>query len=57
MKNSILTLLLALTTVLALNAETFTGNIVVNRNGQTYNSVVTVTATQQADGLNTLVLL
>ena len=56
MKNSILTLLLALTTVLALNAETFTGNIVVNRNGQTYNSVVTVTATQQADGLNTLVL-
>ncbi len=56
MKKSILTLVLALTAVLALNAESFTGNIVVNRNGQTYNSVVTVTATQQADGLNTLVL-
>ena len=56
MKKSIFTLLLALTAVLALNAETFTGNIVVTRNGQTYNSVVTVTATQQANGLNTLVL-
>ena len=56
MKKFILTFCLAATAVLALNAESFTGNIVVNRNGQTYNSNVTVTVTQESNGLNTLVL-
>ena len=56
MKKSIFTLLLALTAVLALNAEQYSGNIVVTRNGVDYNSNVTVTVTQEADGLNTLVL-
>lgn len=51
MKKTILTLCLALTAVLALNAETFTGNIVLVRNGQTYNSNVTVTSTQGDNGL------
>jgi len=51
MKKSIFTFCLALTTVLALNAESYSGNIVVNRNGQVYNSNVTVTVTQQDNGL------
>ena len=56
MKKSILTICLALTAVLALHAETYSGNIVVTHNGQTYNQNVTVTVTQQDNGLNTLVL-
>lgn len=56
MKKFILTICLAVTAVLALQAESFTGNIVVIRNGQTNNAVVTVTVTEQANGLNTLVL-
>jgi hypothetical protein len=51
MKKSIFTFCLALTTVLVLNAESYSGNIVVNRNGQVYNSNVTVTVTQQDNGL------
>ena len=56
MKKLFLTICLAVTAVLALQAESFTGNIVVNRNGQINNAVVTVTVTQQSGGLNTLVL-
>jgi hypothetical protein len=47
---------LALTAVLALNAESFSGNIVLVRNGQTYNQNVTVTVTAQTDGLYTMEL-
>ena len=56
MKKLFLTICLAVTAVLALQAESYTGNIVVNRNGQTNTAVATVTVTQQSDGLNTLVL-
>lgn len=56
MKKFILTICLAVTAVLALQAETFTGNIVVIRNGQNNNAVATVTVTEQTDGLNTLKL-
>lgn len=56
MKKTILSICLAATAALALNAENYTGNIVVNRNGQTYNSNVTVTVTQESNGLNTLTL-
>ena len=56
MKKTILTVLLAATAVLALQAETFSGNIVVNRNGQTNNAYVTVTVTPDDNGLYTLVL-
>ncbi len=56
MKRIILTICLAVRAVLALQAESFTGNIVVNRNGQTNTSVATVTVTEQSGGLNTLVL-
>ena len=56
MKKLFLTICLAVTAVLALQAETFSGNIVVNRNGQTNNANVTVNVTQQANGLYTLVL-
>ena len=56
MKKLVLTICLAVTAVLALQAETFSGNIVVNRNGQINNAIATVTVTQQSDGLNTLVL-
>lgn len=56
MKRTILSICLAATAALALNAENYTGNIVVNRNGQTYNSNVTVTVTQESNGLNTLTL-
>ena len=56
MKKLFLTICLAVTAVLALQAETFSGNIVVNRNGQINNATATVTVTEQSDGLNTLVL-
>ena len=56
MKRTILSICLAATAALALNAENYMGNIVVNRNGQTYNSNVTVTVTQESNGLNTLTL-
>ena len=56
MKKLFLTICLAVTAVLALQAETFTGNIVVNRNGQTNNAYVTVNVSEQDNGLYTLVL-
>ena len=56
MKKFILTICLAVTTVLALQAVTFSGTIIVNRNGQTNTADVTVTVTEQSNGLNTLVL-
>ena len=56
MKKFFLTICLAATAVLALQAESYTGNIVVNRYGQTNNAVATVTVTQQSDGLYTLEL-
>ena len=56
MKKLFLTICLAVTAVLALQAESFTGNIVVNSNGQTNNANVTVNVTQQTNGLYTLVL-
>ena len=56
MKKLFFTLCVALTAVLALNAQTYSGNIVLVRNGQTYNQDVTVTVAQQANGLNTLTL-
>ncbi|MBQ9556084.1 MAG: PCMD domain-containing protein [Muribaculaceae bacterium] len=56
MKKSFLSICLAATAALALNATDYQGNIVVNRNGQTYNSNVTVKVTEQGNGLNTLVL-
>ena len=51
MKNFISTLCLALTAVLALNAQSYSGNIVLVRNGQTYNQNVTVTISQGDNGL------
>ena len=56
MKRLFLMLSLAMTAVLALYAESYTGNIVVNRNGLTNNAYVTVTVTQQDNGLSTLTL-
>ena len=56
MKKLLLTICLAVTAVLALQAETYSGNIVVNRNGQINNAMVTVTVTQGDNGLNTLTL-
>ncbi len=56
MKKAFFTFCLALTAVLALNAESFSGNIVLVRNGQTYNQNVTVTVTAQTDGLYTMEL-
>ena len=56
MKKLLITICLAVTAVLALQAETYSGNIVVNRNGQINNAIATVTVTEQNDGLHTLVL-
>ena len=51
MKKLVLTFCLAVTAVLALHAETFSGNIVVNRNGVIYDSEATVTVEQGSNGL------
>ena len=56
MKKGFFTSFLALMAAMTLSAQSFTGDIIVNRNGQTNTATVTVTVTQQADGLNTLVL-
>lgn len=56
MKKIILTICLAVTAVLALQAETYSGEIIVNRNGQIYTQNVTVTVTPESNGMNTLVL-
>ena len=56
MKKSIFTFCLAVMAVVALHAESYSGNIVVNFDGQVYNADVTVTVTPEADGLNTFSL-
>ncbi len=56
MRKSFFTICLALIGALTINAESFSGNIVLVRNGQTYNSDVTVTVTAQDNGLNTMEL-
>lgn len=56
MKRLFLSICLAVSAAFGLFAESYTGNIVVNYSGQTYNSNVTVTITQNDNGLNTLVL-
>lgn len=56
MRKSFFTICLALIGALTINAESFSGNIVLVRNGQTYNSDVTVTVTAQDNGLSTMVL-
>ena len=56
MKKTFFTFCLAVSAAFGLFAESYTGDIVVNINGQTYNSNVTVTVTQNDNGLNTLVL-
>lgn len=56
MKKTFFTFCLAVSAAFGLFAESYTGDIVVNFNGQTYNSNVTVTVTQNDNGLNTLVL-
>ena len=49
-------LFLAFSASMAMNAETYSGTIIVNRLGQTNTSDVTVTVTQSDNGLYTLVL-
>ncbi|MBR6948402.1 MAG: hypothetical protein IKH53_10665, partial [Muribaculaceae bacterium] len=56
MKKSIFTFCLAVMAVVALHAESYSGNIVVSYDGQVYNADVTVTVTPEADGLNTFSL-
>ena len=56
MKNLILTLFTALTAVFSLSAASYTGPILVTRNGTTNSETATVTVNQQSNGLNTLVL-
>lgn len=56
MKKLFFTLCLSWLGLVALHAESYSGNIVVTRNGQNYNSNVTVTVTATDNGLNTLVL-
>ena len=51
MKRKFFTLCLAMTALLAVHAETYTGTIVVTRYGQSYNQNVTVIATQGEYGL------
>ena len=52
MKKSIFAFFVAMTAVLALNAESYTGTIYVTRNGETQSETVTVTTTEQSNGLN-----
>ena len=56
MKKTFFTFCLAVSAAFGLFAESYTGDIVVNFNGQTYNSNVTVTVTQNDNGLFTLAL-
>ncbi len=56
MKKTIIALLTALTATMALNAQSYTGPILVTRNGQTNSATATVTVVPQSDGLNKLVL-
>ena len=54
MKKTFISICLAMIAVLAVNAETFTGDIVVTRNGSSTTRVVTVTVTPNDNGLYTL---
>ena len=56
MKKTIIAMLTALTATMALNAQSYTGPILVTRNGQTNSATATVTVVPQSDGLNKLVL-
>ncbi len=56
MKKTIIALFVALTAAMALNAQSYTGPILVIRNGQTNTETATVTVEQQSDGLNKLIL-
>ena len=56
MKKTFFALIAALMTITALNAQDYTGTILVTRYGTTNSETATVTVTQQSDGLNTLVL-
>ena len=56
MKKTIIAFFVALTAALTLNAQSYSGPILVTRNGQTNSETATVTVEQQSDGLNKLVL-
>ena len=56
MKKTIIALFVALTASMALNAQSYTGPILVTRNGQTNTETATVTVQQQSNGLNKLTL-
>ena len=56
MKKTFFAIIAALMTITALNAQDYTGTILVTRYGTTNSENATVTVTQQSDGLNTLVL-
>ena len=56
MKKSFLSICLATTAALALNATDYTGTIYITRNGQTTTETATVSVLEQDNNLNTLVL-
>ena len=56
MKKTIIALFVALTASMAINAQSYTGPILVTRNGQTNTETATVTVQQQSNGLNKLTL-
>ena len=56
MKKTIIALFVALTASMTLNAQSYTGTILVTRNGQTSTATATVTVQQQSNGLNKLIL-
>ena len=56
MKKTIIALFVALIASMALNAQSYTGPILVTRNGQTNTETATVTVQQQSNGLNKLTL-
>ena len=56
MKKLFLTFILALVTITSINAESYSGNLVITRNDQVYEQAVTVTITTSDQGLYTFVL-
>ncbi len=56
MKKLFLTFILALVTITSINAESYSGNLVITRNDQVYEQAVTVTITPSDQGLYTFVL-
>ena len=56
MKKTIIALFVALTATMTLNAQSYSGPILVTRNGVTNSETATVTVEQQSNGLNKLVL-